>query len=284
MLDPAIKLKLATLLHGHLGEAHPLSGGCVGEVYGFSASDKDYVVKVDLGGSGTLVIEGQMLDYLANNTLLPVPKPVAYENTFLLMPKLAGGSGFNHAAEIHAADLLAELHGIRHKSYGFDFDTVIGGLPQPNSYSPSWINFFAEQRLLSMAKEAYDAGNLPRKLLPSLEKLAGRLSHWLDEPNHPSLIHGDIWSGNVLAENGRITGLIDPAIYYADFEIELSFITLFSTFGQTFFRRYEEHRPLSPAFQEIKKPLYNLYPLLVHARLFGGSYVNSVAHTLSQFV
>lgn len=284
MLDPTIKQKLATLLPGNLGDAHPLAGGCVGEVYGFRAGDLDYVVKVDAAGSDTLAIEGRMLDYLASNTCLPVPKPVAYENTFLLMPKLPGSSGFNHAAEIHAADLLADLHGRKNTSYGFDFDTVIGGLPQPNHYSASWLSFFAEQRLLSMAKQAYDAGNLPRKLLPSLEKLAGRLSHWLDEPDHPSLIHGDIWSGNVLAENGRITGLIDPAIYFADFEIELSFITLFATFGQTFFNRYEEHRPLSPAFHEIKKPLYNLYPLLVHARLFGGTYVNSVAQTLSKFI
>lgn len=284
MLDPSIKHKLATWLPGNFDDAHPLSGGCVGEVYGFRTGDLDYVVKVDAAGNGTLVIEGKMLDYLASNTLLPVPKPVAYDNTFLLMPKLPGGSGFNHAAEIHAADLLADLHGKTNIAFGFTFDTVIGGLPQPNSFSANWLNFFAEQRLLFMAKQAYDAGNLPRKLLPILEKLAGRLSHWLDEPSHASLVHGDIWSGNVLAENGRITGLIDPAIYYADAEIELSFITLFSTFGQTFFSRYAEHRPLSAAFHEVKKPLYNLYPLLVHARLFGGTYINSVAQTLSKFV
>lgn len=283
MLDPQIKSKLAAILPGQFGEAHPLSGGCVGEVYGFNVCGQNYVVKVDVAGSGALFIEGRMLEYLASNTRLPVPKPVAYEKTFLLMPKLEGGSGFNHAAENHAADLLVDLHAIQNESYGFDFDTVIGGLPQPNSYSRNWFNFFAENRLLFMAKEAYDAGNLPRKLLPSLEKLAGRLSHLLDEPTHPSLIHGDIWSGNVLAEHGQIKGFIDPAIYYADFEIELSFITLFSTFGQTFFRRYEEQRPLSAAFHEIKKPLYNLYPLLVHARLFGGTYVNNVAQTLTKF-
>lgn len=283
MLDPSIKHKLATWLPGNVDDAHPLSGGCVGEVYGFRADNLDYVVKVDAAGSGTLAIEGKMLEYLAGNTSLPVPKPVAYDSTFLLMPKLPGGSRFNHAAEIHAADLLADLHSHTHTAFGFDFDTVIGGLPQANSFSANWLNFFAEQRLLFMAKQAFDAGNLPRKLLPAVEKLAGRLSHWLDEPDHASLIHGDIWSGNVLAENGRITGLIDPAIYYADAEIELSFIALFSTFGQTFFSRYAEHRPLSAAFHEVKKPLYNLYPLLVHARLFGGTYINSVAQTLSKF-
>lgn len=283
MLAPSIKQKLEAVLKAPMENVHSLSGGCVGEVYGFEASAIGYVVKVDSKGSGTLVIEGKMLDYLALHTALPVPKPVAYENSYLLMPKLPGGSGVNHAAERHAADLLGELHQISHPNYGFAFDTVIGGLPQPNKFSQQWLPFFAEHRLLFMAKLAYDAGNLNRSIITSVEKLSAKLDHWLDEPKQPALIHGDIWGGNVLADNGRITGLIDPAIYFADAEIELAFITLFSTFGQTFFCRYVEHRIISEAFHEVKRPLYNLYPLLVHARLFGGSYVNSVAQTLNRF-
>jgi fructosamine-3-kinase len=87
----------------------------------------------------------------------------------------------------------------------------------------------------------------------------------------------------VLAAAGRITGFVDPAIYYADPEIELAFITLFNTFGTTFFDRYGEIRPLDAGFWRERRQLYNLYPLLVHVHLFGGDYVLSVDRTLRQF-
>ena len=115
-----------------------------------------------------------------------------------------------------------------------------------------------------------------------LETLAGQLERWLTEPR-PALIHGDLWGGNVLAASGRISGFIDPAIYYADAEIELAFSTLFNTFGKAFFSHYNELRPLAPGFFEERRDLYNLYPLLVHVRLFGGGYVGSVERTLKRF-
>ena len=98
-----------------------------------------------------------------------------------------------------------------------------------------------------------------------------------------SLIHGDVWTTNVLARNGRVTGFIDPAIYYAHAEIELAFTTLFGTFDEDFLRRYEELRPIAPGFMEVRRDIYNLYPLLVHVRLFGGGYVASVESILHRF-
>jgi fructosamine-3-kinase len=91
-----------------------------------------------------------------------------------------------------------------------------------------------------------------------------------------------MWGGNVLVRDGRIAGFVDPAIYFADPEIELAFSTLFSTFGEPFFRRYSEIRPLRPGFFEVRRDLYNLWPLLVHVRLFGGAYVASVERTLDK--
>ena len=107
----------------------------------------------------------------------------------------------------------------------------------------------------------------------------GPLDHGTDQP---SLIHGDVWTTNVLASSERITGFLDPAIYYADPEIELAFITLFNTFGRPFFQRYHELRPISTDFWEIRRDLYNLYPLLVHVRLFGGGYVGAVEQILDK--
>jgi fructosamine-3-kinase len=89
-----------------------------------------------------------------------------------------------------------------------------------------------------------------------------------------------MWGGNVLVNDGCIAGFIDPAIYYADPEIELAFSTLFSTFGEPFFRRYSEIRPIRPDFFEVRRDLYNLWPLLVHVRLFGGGYVRQVERIL----
>ena len=116
-----------------------------------------------------------------------------------------------------------------------------------------------------------------------VERLAGRVGEWLSEPARPSLIHGDVWTTNVLAQGGRITAFLDPALYYADPEIELAFIGLFGTFGRAFYEQYHALRAIAPGFFEERRDLYNLYPLLVHVRLFGGSYVGQVERVLSAY-
>ncbi|NQU56811.1 MAG: fructosamine kinase family protein [Rhodospirillales bacterium] len=260
-----------------------LSGGCVGAVYKVTLSNRDSLVaKVGDEGSG-LALEGLMLQYLAQHSGLPVPSVLNADDTLLLMTLLASGGGLIDKVQIHAADLVANLHNVTAESFGFPYDTLIGGLHQPNPQNPCWIDFFAQHRLLAMARQGLESGRLPGALMKRIESFAGHLDRWLMEPARPSLIHGDMWGGNVLAANGAITGFIDPAIYFADPEIELAFTTLFSTFGDAFFARYNEHRPIAPGFFEERRDLYNLYPLLVHVRLFGGSYVGSVDGILRKF-
>ncbi len=135
-----------------------------------------------------------------------------------------------------------------------------------------------------MGRLALDAGRLPAGAFAALERLAGRLERYIEAGGRPALIHGDVWGGNVLARGGHIAAFVDPAIYFADPEIELAFSTLFGTFGEAFFERYGEIRPLAPGFFEARRDLYNLYPLLVHTRLFGGGYAASVAQILRRFV
>jgi fructosamine-3-kinase len=134
-----------------------------------------------------------------------------------------------------------------------------------------------------MADQAIQRGQLPPPIRARIDKLAANLDRWLLEPDAPSLIHGDIWTTNVLADNQRITGFLDPAIYYAHAEIELAYITLFNTFGAPFFERYTADRPLAPGFFAERRDLYNLYPLLVHVCEFGGGYVGSVDRILRQY-
>lgn len=134
-----------------------------------------------------------------------------------------------------------------------------------------------------MAREAHGAGRLPVEDLTRIDRLAGSLSEYIPEPEAASLIHGDVWGGNVVSGNGGIAAFLDPAIYHADPEIELAFITLFGTFGESFFERYGEIRAIPDSFFEFRRDLYNLYPLLVHVRLFGGGYLGAVQSALKRF-
>ena len=165
---------------------------------------------------------------------------------------------------------------------GYERDTLIGPLHQPNPRSERWVPFFAEHRLLAMARAAEGEGALPAKLLIRLERLAERLPDYLTEPAHPSLLHGDLWTGNVLVRGDRVAGFVDPAIYYGHPEIELAFTTLFGTFGATFFETYGKLAPLDREFHAIRCALYKLYPTLVHVRLFGGAYIPPIEQTLSR--
>ncbi len=263
--------------------SRPLSGGCVSDVVQLSMPDGGRLVAKLGKPDGNLGLEGWMLRYLREHSDLPVPRVLFESDRLLIMEHLPSRGGITDDAQRDAAGLLAALHGITATKFGLEKDTLIGGLHQPNPKTKSWIEFFRDHRLLYMGAEAEQAGRLPGPMLKRVEKLAGSLDRWLTEPAAPSLIHGDVWSGNVLCTAGRISGFIDPAIYYADPEIELAFSTLFTTFGDPFFARYSELRPLADGFFEERRDLYNLYPLLVHVRLFGGSYVKSVEATLARY-
>jgi fructosamine-3-kinase len=261
-----------------------LPGGCIGEVYRVRLSGSvSIVAKAASDSSAKLSIEGYMLSYLKEHSQLPVPAVLHSADTLLLMEFIEGDSDLDDPTQYHAAELIADLHSIRGEVFGLERDTLIGGLNQPNPPTESWIEFFREHRLLYMGREAARSGRMPENLLKRVEKLSERLDQWLLEPEHPSLLHGDMWTTNILAAKGRITGFIDPAIYYGHPEIELAFSTLFNTFGSAFFRRYQELRRLRSGFFEVRRDIYNLYPLLVHVRLFGGDYVGAVERILKRF-
>ncbi len=261
-----------------------MGGGCIGEVYRVELADgTTLVAKVDREGVSHLEREAYMLRYLHERSELPVPEVYHGSNTLLLMEFVEGSSRFSEGAERHAAELLSALHGITAEAYGHERDTLVGSLNQPNPWTGSWIEFFGDQRLLYLARVAHEAGRLPVEDLERVSQLAERLGEYLEEPERPSLIHGDVWSANVLAKGDRIAGFLDPAIYHADPEVELAFISLFNSFGEAFFERYRELRPIRSGFFERRRDLYNLYPLLVHVYFFGGGYLSSVQSTLRRF-
>jgi len=277
---------LGERIHDATGSAvvsqRTLSGGCVGDVSRATLTDgRDVVVKA--GAGARLDVEGWMLRYLAERSSLPVPAVLHAETDLLLMDFLPGETGGSRPAEPHAAELLAELHSVTAPAFGLERDTLIGSLDQPNTPSESWVEFFRDQRLLHMARVCVRAGRADDGLFRRAERLAERLPELIDEPAAPALLHGDLWGGNILTSGDRVTGLIDPAVYYGDPEIELAFTTLFSTFSPAFYEAYSARRPIREGFFEQRRDLYNLYPLLVHVRLFGGSYLSQVERTLSRF-
>ena len=284
LLDMDIRQEIEHATNAQVTDIAPLSGGCIGQVYRVKLDNgRMLVAKVDANPQPKLDIEGFMLTYLAAHSQLPVPQVYFTTPRLLLMQYLPGNSHFSSAAQEDAAERLAALHAFSAPQFGLERDSLIGGLHQPNPWTDSWLEFFAQQRLIYMANAAVQAGRLSNHVLQRIQRFCEHLACWLEEPLCPALIHGDVWTTNVLAANGRITGFIDPAIYYADPEIELAFTTLFGTFGDAFFKRYQEIRPLRPGFFNTRRDIYNLYPLLVHVRLFGGSYVAAVEQTLRRF-
>ncbi len=276
--------RVQKILHTDVVCTSHLSGGCVGDVRRLTLKDgRDIVAKIGTGSAPGLALEGFMLDFLEKSSKLPVPHVLFADNHLLLMTFIPNGEPIGTAAEEDAAYHVAALHDVTASEFGFSRDTLIGGLLQPNPVETSWLTFFRDHRLMHIRRQANSARRLPNDVLHRVEAMCADLDKWIVEPAAASLLHGDMWTGNVLVDGGKISGFVDPAVYYGDPEIELAFTTLFGTFGETFFRRYGELRKLTPGFWEERKDIYNLYPLLVHVRLFGRSYVQAVHGILHRF-
>ncbi len=266
-----------------------LAGGCVDDVRLAQFTNGEALV-VKAGGV-SLAVEADMLRFLAEHSELPVPRVVHAEPSLLIMEFVPNDGTITPRAseQADAGDLLAALHAVtpggpNASRFGFDHDTLIGGLAQRNAWAESWVEFFAERRLIDMAREAVRAGMAPEHLSHRVEGFAReRLPELIDEPDAPSLLHGDAWAGNILVRDGSVAAFIDPAVYFGHAEIELAFGTLFGTFTDEFFEAYASTRPLRPGFFEVRREVYNLYPLLVHVRLFGGGYLAQVDATLRRF-
>ncbi|WP_340116250.1 fructosamine kinase family protein [Pelagibius sp. 7325] len=260
----------------------PLVGGCIAEVYRLDFAERPPLV-AKVARQGGLAIEGFMLDYLAEHTELPVPATRHVSDTLLLMDFVESSAARSFKAEEDAAERLAALHAVRAEAFGFERDTVIGALPQPNPWTTDWCAFYRDQRLLVMGRIARESGHLPAATHRDLERLCARLEDFIDSPSAPGLVHGDVWSGNVLYGEGRIAAFVDPAVYFADPEVEIAYIELLSTFGPAFHRRYRALRPLRPGYAEGRRDIYNLFPLLVHTRIVGGAYAQMVQDILDRY-
>ena len=167
---------------------------------------------------------------------------------------------------------LAVLHSVPQSSYGYERDNMIGASPQPNVVSDSWGRFFVQWRLEYQIKKIDDR-RVRRDFTQALSLQRDRLAQWLNRhTSSPSLLHGDLWQGNVLASGDGRVWLIDPAVYRGDAEADLAMTELIGGFGPGFYRAYHQHRPPSAVY-DSKRRIYNLYHLLNHYNLFGAAYL-----------
>ncbi|WP_254978894.1 fructosamine kinase family protein [Cyanobium sp. ATX 6A2] len=210
---------------------------------------------------------------------LQVPMPLAVglagSLAVLVLPwlELQGGAGDHSDDWRQLGRALAELHrcsrGGQNRGFGFEADNFIGSAPQANAWHAEWAPFFAACRLAPQFSRAAAAG----RPLRGAAQLLAELPAWLgSHACEPVLVHGDLWSGNAaLLAGGGGGALFDPASHWADREVDLAMVRLFGGFPQAFFAGYEDVWTL-PHGAAQRLPLYNLYHLLNHANLFGGSY------------
>ncbi len=224
--------------------------------------------------------EAEGLAALRSAGALRLPEPLLAGPDFLLLEYLPAGPPAGDYWE-RLGEGLARLHLKAGDRFGFPHDNYIGSTPQPNRWTEDGHAFFAERRLLFQGRLARERGLLSHAELGRLERLAARLPDLI--PAQPaSLIHGDLWGGNVIAGPAGEPALIDPATHYGWAEAELGMTALFGRFPARCYAAYQTVRPLDPGWEE-RLELYNLYHLLNHLNLFGAGYHGGVASILSRF-
>lgn len=285
----SIGAKLEKALGSKIIRSKPLSGGDIADVSLLTLEDGRQVVakRPRMDQPDTTAVEKMMLKHLKAKSSLPVPD-VLFQSKGILVISHVSQQGITDsvAAAKDAARHIAALHAVRPRGnkpfYGFDKDTFIGPLPQQNKPFDNWCNFFTEHRLLAMAASCTRTGRLPAHMMKRVEALAGRLGDFLPAAPKSSLLHGDLWAGNMLIDGDHVAGFIDPAISYGHHEMDLAFIELMGGLDPVFFDAYKNQNPIDSDFYANRKDIYQLWPLLVHVRLFGGTYANQVDERITK--
>lgn len=259
----------------HLQERQPLGGGCINEAWRIGDGAREYFVKLNARlGSGAFEAEAAGLAELAATASVRVPEPICCglieKQAYLVLEYLPLVAPDAKAME-RLGRQMALLHARRQPYFGWHRDNTIGATPQLNARCDSWIEFWRERRLgyqLDLAAANGYGGSLQRRgerLLARLETL------FADDQPEPALLHGDLWGGNVGCAKVGEPVIFDPAVYYGDREADLAMTELFGGFSESFYGAYHEILPSRSGYPQ-RRVLYNLYHVLNHLNLFGGTY------------
>ncbi len=262
----------------------PVYGGDINESFKLITNKGNFFIKLNDNSlfPGMFEKEAAGLKLLKETNTLYIPEVIMngqLEDTSYLVMEFIENDGNKKATFwMDFGRKLAEMHRHTNRFFGLDYDNYIGSLLQINTPDTSWTNFFIENRLKYQLKIALNKGHFTPKDIEEFEKLFELLPHILPD-ELPNLIHGDLWSGNFICSKKFGAVLIDPAVYYGNREMDLAMTQLFGGFDDEFYLAYHDNFPLKNGWQQRIK-IYQLYPLLVHVNLFGGSYIHSVMNNL----
>jgi fructosamine-3-kinase len=253
-----------------------MGGGCINR--SATLSDGDHSVFVKLNDSTRLDMfeaEAAGLDEIASTGSIRVPRPLCTGTSggesFLAMEYIGlGGHRGESAAE--AGRRLANMHRTTRQRFGWHRDNTIGSTPQPNATDEDWERFWRDKRLgfqLDLAVRNGYGGRLADRGRLLLEGFGALIDH----SPVPSLLHGDLWGGNIGYDAEGSPVIYDPAVYFGDREADLAMTELFGGFGAEFYAAYHDAWPLDPGY-ETRRHLYNLYHILNHLNLFGSGYLS----------
>lgn len=215
----------------------------------------------------------------SNNNYIKIPEVISVDREKLNLEKISQTNPTLSQIKSFAVG-LSKLHQIQFQCFGFNEDNYIGLNHQKNIISNNWGEFFFDYRLIFQIKMIKDQ-KIEDKILISLNSKRKTIVDLLNESTrYASLVHGDLWTGNVIFDKQNIY-LIDPAVYYADREVDIAMMELFGGFPKEFYEKYNESLQLSKNYN-TKKIVYNLYHYLNHYNLFGDNYLSSIYKSLRE--
>jgi fructosamine-3-kinase len=264
----------------------PVHGGDINQTYRLSCGNENYFMKINNAKlyPGMFEKEANALKILQSKSRLVVPEVVKVgemeETQYLVLEWLdVSEKGKNFWK--HFGEGLAALHQQSEDHFGWTEDNYIGSLHQANKWSDRWSDFYTEQRVLPLVKKLHNKGHMTKEDVVRAERLCKRLDDIFPvEP--PALLHGDLWNGN-FTSCGKGPSIYDPASYYGHREMDLGMTLLFGGFANEFYEAYDQSWPLEKNWRS-RVPLTQLYPLLVHACLFGGHYISEAGRIIRQFI
>ncbi|MBA1146688.1 fructosamine kinase family protein [Ectothiorhodospiraceae bacterium WFHF3C12] len=264
-----------------------VGGGCINEARSLSDGRRSYFVKTN--GSNRLPMfeaEAAGLDLLRRPEGVRVPEPVCHgsagDTAYLVLEYIPmGRPGADGWARMGAG--LAAIHASAATRYGWDRDNTIGTTRQPNTWSSDWAAFFRENRLGFQLRLAADNGHGGGWLERGQRLADGLRGFFQGYDPVPSLLHGDLWSGNADFDAGGAPVIYDPAVYFGDRESDIAMTELFGRFPEAFYDAYADAWPLDEGYP-VRRDLYQLYHVLNHLNLFGGGYRASAARLIDRLL
>ena len=278
----AINQQLADNQLGNIGAMQALSGGCIADSYYLATSTGEELFLKSHSAPPVNYFESEAfgLQTLADTRTLRTPRVLSVSPCFLLLEWIPASRPTGDYWR-KAARQLAALHQLEQPYFGFKQDNFCGATPQPNAQTDCGYDFFQHQRLLYQANLANANGHLGNRDIDQIYLLADRLPQLI--PNQPpSLIHGDLWSGNLHTNDQGAPVFIDPAAHFGWREADIAMTCLFGGFPEEFYHEYNDAYAMEPGWQD-RLPLYNLYHLLNHLNLFGTGYLSQVRQVIQQF-